>query len=69
MRMTPDLHETHEVHTHPSLAVIVSISSPVWRKSKDRSHINLVLTVFRVRVFSLQLHAHTLLGSSLLIRP
>ena len=33
--MTPDhLHNTHEVHTLPSLAVIVSISSPVTEKAK-----------------------------------
>lgn len=37
MRMTPDLQRTHEVHTLPSLAVIVSISSVVSRKSKDRA--------------------------------
>lgn len=34
MRMAREPHETREVHTLPSLAVIVSISSPVWRKSK-----------------------------------
>lgn len=79
MRLTPDLHKTHEVHTLlPSLAVIVSISSSVQRKrergrkKKQRSRRKQThktdLTVFRVRVFFLQLHSHTLLGSWLLIR-
>lgn len=37
MRLTPDLHKTHEVHTLlPSLAVIVSISSVRSEKERER---------------------------------
>lgn len=69
--MPPDLHETHEVHTHPSIAVIVSIcreKSDSEEEEDGAQQHEASLTVFRVWVFLLRLHSRTQLGSSLLIR-
>ena len=57
MRMPPDLHRSHEVHTHPSTAVIVSIASKQG-SGRKRGDVRSRLTVFTVRLLLVQLHSH-----------